>query len=71
MAGDWDEALKLQDKLYPLHAALFTDASPGPAKYAVNRLRPDFPADLRLPMRPPSEASRQAVDAALDHAGLL
>jgi 4-hydroxy-tetrahydrodipicolinate synthase len=71
LSGDWDEALKLQDRLFPLHAALFSDASPGPVKYALNRVRPDFPADLRLPMTPPSEASRRAVDAALDHAGLL
>src|SRR5205085_8900887 len=70
LSGNWDEALRLQDKLYPLHAALFSDASPGPAKYALNRLRPDFPADLRLPMTPPSEASRRAIDAALAHAGL-
>src|SRR4051812_26835227 len=70
LSARWDEALRLQDKLYPLHAALFSDASPGPVKYAVNRLRPDFPADLRLPMTPPSEASRRAVDAALEHAGL-
>ena len=61
----------LQDRLYPLHAALFSDASPGPVKYALNRVRPDLPADLRLPMTPPSEASRRAVDAALEHAGLL
>jgi 4-hydroxy-tetrahydrodipicolinate synthase len=69
-SGRWDDALKFQDKLYPLHAALFSDASPGPVKYAVNKLRPDFPADLRLPMTPPSDASRRAVDAALEHAGL-
>jgi 4-hydroxy-tetrahydrodipicolinate synthase len=71
LSGDWQAALKLQDKLYPLHAALFTDASPGPVKYALNRLRPEFPAGLRLPMTPPSEASRRAVDAALEHAGLV
>jgi 4-hydroxy-tetrahydrodipicolinate synthase len=71
LSGDWQEALRLQDKLYPLHAALFSDASPGPVKYAVNRVRPDFPATLRLPMTPPSEASRKAVDAALAHAGLI
>jgi 4-hydroxy-tetrahydrodipicolinate synthase len=71
LAGDWSRALDLQDRLYPLHAALFSDASPGPVKYAVNRVRPDFPAELRLPMTPPSEASRKAVDAALAHAGLL
>jgi 4-hydroxy-tetrahydrodipicolinate synthase len=70
LKGDWNGALDLQDLLYPLHAALFTDASPGPVKYALNRVRADFPADLRLPMTPPSEASRKAVDAALAHAGL-
>jgi 4-hydroxy-tetrahydrodipicolinate synthase len=68
-AGDWPAALALQDRLYPLHAALFSDPSPGPTKYALSRLR-DFPVDLRLPMTPPSGASRRAVDAALEHAGL-
>jgi 4-hydroxy-tetrahydrodipicolinate synthase len=70
LSGDWKRALELQDRLYPLHAALFSDASPGPAKYALHRLR-GFPIDLRLPMTPPSDASRRAVDAALEHAGLL
>jgi 4-hydroxy-tetrahydrodipicolinate synthase len=70
LAGDYRGALALQDRLFPLHAALFSDASPGPVKYALNRVRPDFPADLRLPMTAPSEASRREVDAALDHAGL-
>jgi 4-hydroxy-tetrahydrodipicolinate synthase len=69
--GRWDEALKLQDKLYPLHAALFTDASPGPAKYALSRVRPGFPVELRLPLTEPSDASKRAVDAALEHAGLI
>lgn len=71
LSGDWEAALALNDKLYPLHAALFSDASPGPTKYALNRVRPDFPTGLRLPMTWPSEASRQAVDAALAHAGLI
>ena len=70
LEGNYDRALELQDRLFPLHAALFTDASPGPVKYALNRVRPDFPSDLRLPMTPASEASRRAVDAALAHAGL-
>jgi 4-hydroxy-tetrahydrodipicolinate synthase len=70
LSGRWEEALKLQDKLFPLHAALFSDASPAPTKYALNKLRPEFSADLRLPMTPASEASRRAVDAALEHAGL-
>ena len=66
----WDEALLLNDRLDPLHAALFSDASPGPTKYALSRLKNGFPAGLRLPMTPPSSESRRAVDAALEHAGL-
>jgi 4-hydroxy-tetrahydrodipicolinate synthase len=69
--GNWDLALELQDRLYPLHAALFSDASPGPAKYALSRVRPGFPTDLRLPLTDPSNASKRAVDAALEHAGLI
>jgi 4-hydroxy-tetrahydrodipicolinate synthase len=71
LAGDWPRALDLQDRLYPLHAALFTDASPAPVKYALSRVRPDFPAALRLPMTPAGEASRRAVDEALAHAALV
>ncbi|MDP9163673.1 MAG: 4-hydroxy-tetrahydrodipicolinate synthase [Pseudomonadota bacterium] len=66
----WADALALQDKLYPLHDALFSDASPGPTKYALNRLRPDFPTELRLPLSEASGASKAIVDAALAHAGL-
>ena len=68
--GRWEEALELQDRLYPLHAALFSDASPGPVKYALSRVRKGFPAELRPPMTEPSAASKAAVDAALAHAGL-
>lgn len=71
LSGDWKGALALQDRLFPLHAALFSDASPGPVKYALTRVMPDFPPELRLPMTWPSDASRTAVDAALAHAGLV
>jgi len=70
-AGDNAKALELHDRLYPLHIAMFTDASPGPVKYALGKVRPGFPDELRLPMTPASEASRAAVDAALAHAGLI
>lgn len=69
--GRWDAALELQDRLFPLHTALFTDASPGPVKYALSRVRPGFPTGLRLPLVEASEASRRAVDKALEHAGLI
>ncbi len=70
-AGDMAAGHVIQDRLYPLHKALFSDASPGPAKYALSRVRPGFSPELRLPMTPPSETSRKAVDSALEHAGLL
>jgi len=69
--GRWEDALHLQDKLYPLHAALFSDASPAPTKYALSRVRSGFPTDLRLPLVEASDASKRAVDAALEHAGLI
>jgi 4-hydroxy-tetrahydrodipicolinate synthase len=68
-AGDYASALKLQDALFPLHSALFSDASPGPTKYALNRPG-RMRADVRLPMTPPGAASRVLIDAALAHAGI-
>jgi 4-hydroxy-tetrahydrodipicolinate synthase len=68
--GDYALARTLNDRLHPLHSALFSDASPGPAKYAMTRLVDWMTGELRLPMTPPSPASCAAVDAALEHAGL-
>ena len=70
-AGDYGRALEYQDRLFALHTALFTDASPGPIKYALNKVRPSFPKYLRLPMTEPGEASRVAVDEGLKQAGLI
>ena len=69
--GRWNDALALQDKLYPLHDAMFSDASPGPAKYALGKVRRGFPTELRLPLSEPSLESCAAVDAALVNAGLI
>jgi len=69
--GRWEEALKIQDLLYPLHAALFSDASPAPTKYALGRVRPGFSQELRLPLVEASDESKKSVDAALAHAGLI
>ena len=69
--GDYAAARDFHDRLFPLHVALFTDASPGPVKYALSRVKPDFPRGLRLPMTWPGEASRAAVDAALTHASIV
>ncbi len=70
LAGDFRTALAINDRLYPLHAALFSDASPGPTKYALARLG-RMGADVRLPICAPSDAAKAAVDAALAHAGLV
>ena len=71
LAGDYVKAHTLNEKLFALHLALFSDASPGPVKYAMTRVIDWMTPDLRLPMTPPSEASRKAVDEALEVAGLL
>lgn len=64
--GDFVAARALHDRLFALHLALFSDASPGPVKYALSKVRPGFPKALRLPMTWPSEASQRAVDAAIE-----
>ncbi len=70
-AGDLALARQLSDKLYPLHYAMFEDASPGPCKYALSRVHNWIANELRLPMVPCNDAARAAVDAALAHAGLV
>lgn len=70
-AGNFELARSVNDKLQLLHNALFSDASPAPVKYALSRVIDGFPAELRLPLVSASEASRKAVDAALEHAGLI
>ena len=70
-AGDWARALVLHDRLFPLHKAMFTDASPAPVKYALSLVHDWFSPDVRLPIIPASAASRAAVDAALVSAGVL
>lgn len=70
-AGDWAGALVLHDRLFDLHKAMFSDASPGPAKYALSRVHDWFSPEVRLPIIPASEASRKAVDAALSAAGVI
>jgi 4-hydroxy-tetrahydrodipicolinate synthase len=54
----------------PLHAALFIETSPAPVKYAASLLGLCEP-DVRLPLVPPSDATRLRVREAMVHAGLL
>lgn len=69
--GDFELARGLNDKLYPLHYAMFCDASPGPVKYALSRVYDWIQEDLRLPMTACSKDARTQIDAALEHAGLI
>lgn len=70
LAGDFATARALQDRLAPLHDALFSDASPGPTKYALS-LMGHCTDELRLPMVGPGDASKAKVKAALEELGLI
>lgn len=70
LAGDWDEARRLNDILLPLHHALFTSSSPGPSKYAMSLLGAGN-TEMRLPLTEPNDASKSAVREALAIAGML
>ncbi|MGV3511551.1 MAG: 4-hydroxy-tetrahydrodipicolinate synthase [Novosphingobium sp.] len=70
-ANDLEKARELNDKLYPLHYAMFSDASPAPLKYALSRVFEGINEELRLPLVPASADARAKVDAALEHAGLI
>jgi 4-hydroxy-tetrahydrodipicolinate synthase len=70
LAGDYGKALKLQDRLMPLHHALFVETSPGPVKYACSLLGL-CEAEARLPMVPVVDSTKKAVREAMVHAGLL
>src|SRR6202789_3375542 len=70
LKGDYAQALKLQDKLAPLHINLFVETSPAPVKYALSLLGKCANA-LRLPMVPATEKAQIAVRQAMVHAGLI
>ena len=69
LAGDYAKALAYQDRLMPLHDALFCEASPAPTKYAASLLGICEP-EVRLPIVPLSERCRETVRAAMAQAGL-
>ena len=70
LAGDTAKAHELNERLFPLHQALFTDASPAPLKYALSRVHDWLSEDVRLPLVNCNAEARLAVDAGLAHAGL-
>jgi 4-hydroxy-tetrahydrodipicolinate synthase len=70
LKDDYAGALKLQDKLMPLHTALFLETNPAPAKFALSLLGKCAEA-VRLPMVPLADKTRAAVRDAMVHAGLI
>ncbi|MEW9918243.1 4-hydroxy-tetrahydrodipicolinate synthase [Marimonas sp. MJW-29] len=69
-AGDYAKALEIQDRLMPLHRAIFTEPGLVGVKYAMSRL--DLCSDeVRLPLTGLSDETKALVDDALRHAGLL
>jgi 4-hydroxy-tetrahydrodipicolinate synthase len=70
LRGDYAAALKLQDKLMPLHHALFIETSPAPVKYALSVLGRGAET-VRLPLVPTMETTKAAVRDAMVHAGLI
>lgn len=68
--GRVNEAIAIQDRLLPVHDALFSETSPGPVKYAASLLGKTTER-CRLPLAPPADATRQRVRAAMTEAGLL
>jgi 4-hydroxy-tetrahydrodipicolinate synthase len=69
MAGDFKTALGLQDRLIPLHTALFVETSPAPAKYTASRLRL-CANELRLPVVPVTEPTAGLLDDMIAQLGL-
>jgi len=69
-AGDTETANSINDKLMPLHDAMFCETSPGPVKYAAALLGL-CRYELRLPLVPISKANEKIVDETLRKVGLL
>lgn len=69
-AGDYKKALDYQDRLMPLHRALFLEPNPAGPKYLASRLN-KMSNELRLPLVEASEGVRAELEAAARHAGIL
>ena len=68
--GDFVAAMAIQDKLMPLHSALFSEPSPAGVKYAVSRLG-HCGVDCRVPVVALSEAAKSKIDQAMSGLQLI
>jgi 4-hydroxy-tetrahydrodipicolinate synthase len=70
LAGDYKKALSYQDRLMPLHEAIFVEPGLAGAKYGLSRLG-RCSEEVRLPLTGLLDATKARIDAAMRHAGLL
>ncbi len=70
LSGDWKKALVLQDRLMPLHKAMFIEPNPSGPKYALSKLG-KMENTLRLPLVTVEQVTADKIDAAMKHAGLI
>jgi 4-hydroxy-tetrahydrodipicolinate synthase len=70
LGGDYAKALTIQDRLMPLHTALFIETNPAGPKFALSVLG-RITEEVRLPMVPVSDGTRATIRSAMTHAGLL
>jgi 4-hydroxy-tetrahydrodipicolinate synthase len=70
LAGDYATALAYQDRLMPLHEAIFLEPGLAGAKYGLSRLGLCSP-EVRLPLVGLTDGTKARIDAAMRHAGLL
>ena len=70
MDKKFHEASIINDKLMPLHRALFLESSPGPVKYAASKLSL-CSSEVRLPVTSISDSTKKIIDVAMRHAQLI
>ncbi|UWQ28224.1 MULTISPECIES: 4-hydroxy-tetrahydrodipicolinate synthase [unclassified Leisingera] len=70
LAGDYALALEYQDKLMPLHEAIFIEPGLAGAKYGLSKLGM-CSEEVRSPLTTLEDSTKAAIDAAMGHAGLL
>ena len=70
LSGDYAKALQYQDRLMPLHEAIFIEPGLAGAKYGLSKLNLCSP-DVRLPLVGLTDGTKARIDAAMRHAGLI
>jgi 4-hydroxy-tetrahydrodipicolinate synthase len=70
LAGDYAKALEYQDRLMPLHEAIFLEPGLAGAKYGLSRLG-KCAEEVRLPLTGLTDETKAKIDAAMRHAGIL